>query len=37
MHQLSTACQHLAAIHHLQGIALRAGKAALARIAVHID
>ena len=37
MHQLCSACQHLATLHHLQGVALRAGKATGSGITVHIN
>ena len=37
MYQLRIRCQHLAAIHHLQGIPLCTGKAAITGISIHID
>ena len=37
MYQLRICCQHLAAIHHLQGIPLCTGKSAITGISIHID
>ena len=37
MHKLSPGCQHLAAIHHLQGIPFGTDKTAFSDITVYID